>query len=1375
MLGRLRRLDGQVFVTIDGAFLVWPTGVVDPEVIIASCKEHRGLTRNALAAGLRHEHSPRPLDPGTLARAQRDIHRLSANKNWAAAVRDAPRRFRGVGPLSDRTGAAWLAGRQERLDQCSRLARQPAVHDHWFDAILAVVQYVRGQKARQRLVGLVQRSTELGRRRRQRARRTLDALARQLDDGDTSSPLAREILDLVDRRRQQIRRGRRHRRRIVQQLAKHLGLAVHDDDQVIAAWPADEPPALLVQQIGELLLARIPSTRSPGYLATLHDIVAVYGLLFAPGSMPALDAGQIGFLATHRAQCTAHLAGMELSLAHVLAILRFARGHDLATIARMLRAGLSLEQIRTTAKLGCLKDAATLVDDPARLAAYCDWIARLKPHYARLGVELNLTGKAFDGLYSATQAGRKHQLAILAHCLVQHHYPSPDHSDHSDHSNHRDHGNHRDRSDHVARQVAELDATLGLFRGAPDLARRLIAAISGTESGRGKATHPDFAAWLDADEKLDRYLYLLELVDAPVQISRALRKDFERQERLTRERRFLESADSLSPVQEQRLAQLRALDRSTSQSSPERTRRWLDSRISQLTATAYHLTLDRLLGKLLQTICGIHIAEISPGWRDAIRFYLTIRDNRELLTALMRHAAENPGICPKRTSPGNHDWLERASTRMNLDAWLAPHERTVDIAGETHVVAVERDPLEVLRMGVPFGTCLALEAGINAAATVINAMDGNKAVVYLRNSAGNIVGRKLIAVSSDWKLIGYHVYSALGPAHEHEVETAVDTLCVELAAASELELASHGDPESLHSGFWYHDEVRPFAVDLLAVPLGSSTPGPATRAPGTSHVERYCQALGRPVPRASCRAFESEAGGFVARQDGDVEAAIACLDPHYWRPSPPQRALGDWIIQELGISEARRRARGNRRLVKPILRHLEAQSPARAIAECGRYVRVVEAHEVAAIADRAARSPLIAPAFMAAAEQSRQHAPYHDNHYLEHGTLSYLPRYTRYMDFSDLLALTDRLDAMWTYVVEQDAYCLQCRSGAESELLDAALHSYAAGPCPKEVYQCLRSRSASLLAQRVALRIAARYPLQIHVKGPLAPLSLGERLELQARPPRPAPAVVRALYECAERHGALASEPDLQTAMARHGAKVDDAGAALDPRDAMRSAVQALDDALAGKPVEHLDRALDALWTGATRPELDESIERMVTRVARGEDLPEPCVAFIDRFLCDKVTWGVPQIPRAWFPSLWNVTGLRARFRTVLAQTAENDVASDMAVVRRAASPEAPIDGLEAAWIAAHLGSDHSIDIDPESEEHARSLATELLGVLAPEQWARLYLGMWDFATASRILDVLATAPALEEIRAVVENTEVNDWNRREPVLREWLSALERR
>jgi hypothetical protein len=70
---------------------------------------------------------------------------------------------------------------------------------------------------------------------------------------------------------------------------------------------------------------------------------------------------------------------------------------------------------------------------------------------------------------------------------------------------------------------------------------------------------------------------------------------------------------------------------------------------------------------------------------------------------------------------------------------------------------LERDPLEVLRMGAYFETCLS-PGGVNFFSTVSNAADVNKRVLYGRDERGAVMARVLLCLTREGNVIAFHPY-----------------------------------------------------------------------------------------------------------------------------------------------------------------------------------------------------------------------------------------------------------------------------------------------------------------------------------------------------------------------------------------------------------------------------------------------------------------------------------------------------------------------------------------------------------------------------------------------------------------------------------------
>ncbi|MBW2982072.1 hypothetical protein KY343_04280 [Candidatus Woesearchaeota archaeon] len=84
-------------------------------------------------------------------------------------------------------------------------------------------------------------------------------------------------------------------------------------------------------------------------------------------------------------------------------------------------------------------------------------------------------------------------------------------------------------------------------------------------------------------------------------------------------------------------------------------------------------------------------------------------------------------------------------------------QRDVELKGKVDVY-IERDPLKILQMGNYFSdSCLAISK-MNGWSTIANAIDANDAVVYVKYD-GEIVGRKLLKLDNDGKILQHRAYS----------------------------------------------------------------------------------------------------------------------------------------------------------------------------------------------------------------------------------------------------------------------------------------------------------------------------------------------------------------------------------------------------------------------------------------------------------------------------------------------------------------------------------------------------------------------------------------------------------------------------------------
>ncbi len=167
-------------------------------------------------------------------------------------------------------------------------------------------------------------------------------------------------------------------------------------------------------------------------------------------------------------------------------------------------------------------------------------------------------------------------------------------------------------------------------------------------------------------------------------------------------------------------------------------------------------------------------------------------------------------------SSPNATWLDAMREKFDVDNWLNGFEFKCSVEGRVLTFRTETNPFHVLKMGTYFDTCLTLTDGFNAASTLANALDVNKAVIYGYDENGKVFARKLIAVTDDATLLGYYTY-----AHEHGQEVAFKLNAALLDWAKELGLkpTTQGAPKSLHQAFWYDDGAEPWRTHTFAPDL----------------------------------------------------------------------------------------------------------------------------------------------------------------------------------------------------------------------------------------------------------------------------------------------------------------------------------------------------------------------------------------------------------------------------------------------------------------------------------------------------------------------------------------------------------------------------
>ncbi len=187
---------------------------------------------------------------------------------------------------------------------------------------------------------------------------------------------------------------------------------------------------------------------------------------------------------------------------------------------------------------------------------------------------------------------------------------------------------------------------------------------------------------------------------------------------------------------------------------------------------------------------------------------------RTLARRLLGHRL-GPPPWDLRDEPANRAWRERLAARgVDLGPWLAGlGARRLGPSTTSLTLTLEDDPLEVLRMGEHFSTCLAPGA-FNFFAAVVNAAEINKRVIYGRDADGQVVGRCLIGVSDGGGLVTFQPYCH----RQLDFAAMVRSFATELARRMNTVMVPTGQLTALAGCGWYDDGPRDLtgAFDFLA-------------------------------------------------------------------------------------------------------------------------------------------------------------------------------------------------------------------------------------------------------------------------------------------------------------------------------------------------------------------------------------------------------------------------------------------------------------------------------------------------------------------------------------------------------------------------------
>lgn len=198
---------------------------------------------------------------------------------------------------------------------------------------------------------------------------------------------------------------------------------------------------------------------------------------------------------------------------------------------------------------------------------------------------------------------------------------------------------------------------------------------------------------------------------------------------------------------------------------------------------------------------------LDADWLNAALFSTDLESGRKWLREIVRARPEKDAQNGdwRLESAGNARWLREMSERgLHLQNWLAEAPQKFDIGENSIELRLESGPLQILQMGNYFDTCLS-RGGCNAPSSVANAVELNKRVVFARDGKNRVVGRQLLAVSGEGKLLGFRVYNSMREENASLLREAFGQYARDFAARCGLERGDEGEIERLFVADWWND------------------------------------------------------------------------------------------------------------------------------------------------------------------------------------------------------------------------------------------------------------------------------------------------------------------------------------------------------------------------------------------------------------------------------------------------------------------------------------------------------------------------------------------------------------------------------------------
>jgi hypothetical protein len=196
------------------------------------------------------------------------------------------------------------------------------------------------------------------------------------------------------------------------------------------------------------------------------------------------------------------------------------------------------------------------------------------------------------------------------------------------------------------------------------------------------------------------------------------------------------------------------------------------------------------------------VTSLTKDSERALRLLASVDDNRRgLRRALKAYWSGDQNYLSRH--PATTAWYKEHPS-IPRDTW----EHGISFEYNGISLSIESNPLEVLKLGEYAGSCLGI-GGLCSYSAAAVLLDVNKQVVYGRNRQGKVVGRQLLAISDDNRLICFSVYPLAAGDRVKTSFFEYDLAFAHALGVSVFDPKEEGAPEytvrSILSDYWWDD------------------------------------------------------------------------------------------------------------------------------------------------------------------------------------------------------------------------------------------------------------------------------------------------------------------------------------------------------------------------------------------------------------------------------------------------------------------------------------------------------------------------------------------------------------------------------------------